>query len=222
MVALPDRRGSGRNQEGRGDTPSLERWLLDVDEIAAWVQRASGAARLRVVGVSWGGKLALAHALRHPDRVERLLLVTPGFFPAVGVSLRQRVRIAGSLVSNPCAEYEIPLNDPELFTDNPDAQAFIAADPLKLTRATARFLWHSTRLDRWIRRRPDGALAVPTTLVLAGQDRIIRNEPTQAWCRRVCAAGLKVVRLEREVHTLEFSRDVSAFGQLLDEWAAGR
>src|SRR5262245_32114866 len=55
-VIVPDRRGSGLNREARGDTPSIERWLDDVDEIATWVEREFDITKLRIVGVSWGGK----------------------------------------------------------------------------------------------------------------------------------------------------------------------
>src|SRR5262245_45564310 len=80
-VLLPDRRGSGLNREARGDVPSLKRWNDDVDEVVEWTARELGVARVAVVGVSWGGKLAVSLALRAPRRVARLLLVTPGVFP---------------------------------------------------------------------------------------------------------------------------------------------
>ncbi|MBU0618189.1 MAG: alpha/beta hydrolase, partial [Planctomycetes bacterium] len=48
-VVLPDRRGSGLNDAHRGDTPSWQRWLLDIDELAAWTQAEFGAERIDLV-----------------------------------------------------------------------------------------------------------------------------------------------------------------------------
>jgi acylglycerol lipase len=220
-VILPDRRGSGLNDAARGDTPSAERWLLDIDELAKWAEREYGVARLDVVGVSWGGKLALTWALRHTDRIGRLLLIGPGLFPAVDIGPRGRLRIGLSLLTGGKRMFAIPLDDPELFTDNPDGQDFIANDPLKLTRATARFFWYSRRLDRHLLRTTDGALRAATTLVLAGRDRIILNQPTEAWIRRVAGQGAHVVTFGDAAHTLEFAADPRGFRELIECWVSG-
>lgn len=220
-VVLPDRRGSGLNQVDRGDTPDWQRWLLDIDELASWTRGEFGTRRVDLVGVSWGGKPALAWALRHADRVGRLLLVGPGLFPAVDVGLRRRFQIGRALLSGGRRPVAIPLDDPALFTDNPVAREFIAADPLKLTHATARFFWHSRRLDRDLLRTPGGALGCETTLLLAGRDRIIRNEPTEAWVRRVAGNRARVVEFAEAAHTLEFAADETHYRNLLDRWVTG-
>jgi alpha-beta hydrolase superfamily lysophospholipase len=220
-VVMPDRRGSGLNQDNRGDTPSRQRWLLDVDELADWAGSEFGAKQFDVLGVSWGGKQALAWELERVDLVRRLLLIAPGLFPAVDVGARERFRIGRALLTGGKRSFEIPLNDPELFTDNPAGQDFIRNDPLKLTHATARFLWHSRRLDRQLIKAPDGVLRAETTLALAGRDRIIRNEPTEAWLRRVGRGGVRTVRFEDAAHTLEFAADEVPYRTLLEGWAAG-
>jgi acylglycerol lipase len=218
-VILPDRRGSGLNDADRGDTPSWQRWLLDIDELATWARSEFGAERFDLLGVSWGGKPALAWTLRHPERAGRLLLVAPGLFPAVDISTRTRFQIARALLRGGKRRFEIPLNDPALFTDNPAGQNFIAQDPLKLTHATARFLWHSRRLDRVLLRTAAGALRAETTLLLAERDHIIRNEPTEAWLRRVAAERARVVQFSDAAHTLEFSADRSRYASALQHWA---
>ncbi len=219
-VVLPDRRGSGLNDAARGDTPSAERWLLDIDELATWAQREYGAADFDVVGVSWGGKLALAWALRRAERVARLLLIGPGLFPAVDVGWWKRLQIGLSLLTGGKRTFAIPLDDPALFTDNPEGQAFIANDPLKLARATARFFWHSRRLDQRLLRTRAGGLRAETTLVLAGEDRIIRNQPTEAWLQHAAGPNGLVVRFPQAAHTLEFAADPQEFGDLVGRWVS--
>lgn len=172
-----------------------------------------------MVGVSWGGKLAVAWALRRPARVRRLLLIAPGLFPAVNVGLVGRLHIGLSLLTRPARAVPIPLNDPAPFTDNPTDQEFIADDPLKLTHATARFFWHSARLDRRLARAAKGTLSAEATLLLAGQERIIRNAPTALWLERLAARPPLVQTLPEAAHTLEFEPDPGAFGRLVERWA---
>ena len=218
-VLLPDRRGSGLNEPARGDTPSATRWLADLDELATWMEREHAIHRLGVVGVSWGGKLAALWAAGNPRRVTHLLLIAPGLFPRVDIGWWARLRVAWSLITKPTRTFPIPLNDPALFTDNPAGRQFIAADPLKLTHATARFLWASSRLDHGLRRLPPGGLAAETTLLLAERDRIIRNAPTAAWPAARSARQPTVVTVSAAAHTLEFEADPTAYDRLLDEWA---
>lgn len=217
-VILPDRRGSGLNGAERGDTPSAERWLADLDELWDWAQRELGARRVALVGVSWGGKPAVLWAARHPDVVPALLLIAPGVFPAVDVGVAGRLRVGAALLLQPTRRLPIPLNDPALFTANPAGREFIAADPLKLTEATARFFYASARLDRMLARLPARSLRPPVTLLLAGRDLIIRNDPTVRWLTRIAACEPTVHTFADAHHTLEFESQPEAFVRVLNEW----
>lgn len=218
-VLLADRRGSGLNAAQRGDTPSAERWLADLDDLAAWAMQTCAASRVAVVGVSWGGKLALAWALRNSARAASLLLVAPGTLPKIGLPISTRIRIAWCALRHPDHPFPIPLDDPALFTDDPAGRSFIRADPLRLTHASARFFYHSRRIDRWLARAGRGALKTPTTVLLAGRDRIIRTAATAAWLRHL-ASNPRIAELEAAAHTLEFEPDTRAYEAYLREWAA--
>ena len=219
-VLLPDRRGSGLNEVGRGDTPGAQRWLLDLDELGDALIRESGCQRVAVAGVSWGGKLALLWALQRPRLVERLLLVAPGLFPAVDPGWLARARIAASLLRGGRRAFPIPLNDPALFTDNPAGREFIQQDPLRLIAASARFFYSSRRIDVLLARAKRGSLAVPTTALLAERDRIIRNDPTEKWLRRVARDGPDIKYFTGAEHTLEFGVCPAAFEEALTRWAS--
>jgi len=85
VVAL-DNRGAGRSD--KPDAPySIEQMAGD----AAGLIRAIGVAPATVLGVSMGGRIALALALDHPELVSRLVLVSTG---AHGVR-RRRVGLLG-------------------------------------------------------------------------------------------------------------------------------
>lgn len=216
-VLLPDRRGSGLNQPQRGDAPSMQRWLDDVDELAAWVATKTGVRRIALAGVSWGGKAACGWALQRPERCIGLALIAPGIFPRVDIGVSERLRVGWALISNPEASFEIPLQDPRLFTANSAAQAWIAQDRLKLTHVTGRFLYESRRLDRLLIRAGKGVLPMPVWLALAQEDRIIRNDATRRWLARVAPRPL-VTEFTNAYHTLEFEPDREPFESALRDW----
>lgn len=203
-VLLPDRRGSGRNQVDRGHASSARRLVRDVLEAADWVHQRTGLNRLHVVGVSWGGKLALAGYEILRSRVIGLSLVAPGLFPQLDLTRREKARVAWSLLADPRRLFAIPLDDPSLFTSQPQRQAFIAGDELALRRATASFMWASARLDR-ARRRIGRLPPVPLAVFLAGHDRIIDNAATRKWLRSLDRwPDRKLFEYADAAHTLEF------------------
>ncbi len=233
-VLMPDRRGSGLNDEARGDVPNGQRWLDDLDDLAAWVmgtgahctESAAGtetrptdaAPRIALVGVSWGGKLAAAWAHARPERASAVLMIAPGLFPQVDLRATKKLAVAWSVVTEPAELYDIPLGDAALFTANPAAQRFIDSDSLQVRRATARFLRCSAQLDRRLARLGKGAIKADAGLVLAGCDRIIRNGSTERWLRRVCASPPEVQTLPLASHTVEFENDISDFEHILLRW----
>lgn len=68
-----DQRGGGQSQVGR-DVPVG--WREQVEDLEA-LRGLWGLERLSIAGYSWGALLALLYGLEHPDRVERLALVSP-------------------------------------------------------------------------------------------------------------------------------------------------
>jgi proline iminopeptidase len=67
-----DQRGRGRSA-GRAEDVTLESEMRDLDD----VRQAHGLRSTALLGHSWGAVLALEYAIRHPDRVSRLILMNP-------------------------------------------------------------------------------------------------------------------------------------------------
>jgi proline iminopeptidase len=79
-----DQRGRGRSADGvRAEDVTLESDIADLDKVREHFQLASTA----VLGHSWGTVLALEYAIRHPERVSRLILMNPA--PASAADYRQ-------------------------------------------------------------------------------------------------------------------------------------
>jgi alpha-beta hydrolase superfamily lysophospholipase len=219
-VSFLDRRGSGLNDQDRGDAPSFRRLLDDVAEFLRVKRGAPSAERetqsdpfaplpVFLLAVSWGGKLAVALQRRHPGLVDGLALLCPGFCPRVRQAWRQRLAILGARLLAPRRTFPIPLDDPGLFTASPRWQQFLRDDPLALHRASARFLVESVRLDGYLRLAAKH-VRVPVLLLLAEHDRIIDNSRTRSFARRF-AGPTEVIEYPAAHHTLEFEPDPGRF-----------
>ena len=75
-----DQRGGGRSPVEREVPVGWREQVADLDAlIARW-----GLAPATLLGYSWGGLLAMLYAIEHPERVERLALVSPAAVTAQG------------------------------------------------------------------------------------------------------------------------------------------
>jgi alpha-beta hydrolase superfamily lysophospholipase len=220
-VSFLDRRGSGRNTEARGDTPSFRRLLDDIAEFLRPLRQQEPELPLFLAGISWGGKPVTALQRRHPGLADGLALLCPGFCPRVSPSRKERLAILWSRLTAPRRLFPVPLSDPQLFTATPHWQAFIRDDPLSVRQATARFFVESVRLDLYLRFAVS-RVRLPVLLLLAEHDRIIDNERTRAFVERFPAADKEVREYAGAHHTLEFEADPEPFIADLLRWLVTR
>lgn len=221
-VLMPDRRGSGLNAPPRGHFESADQCMADTRHLLDVLLEETGQKAGHVVGVSWGGKQAVLLARRHPGRVKSLALIAPGLFPRVDLSRSEKFRVAMSMINDRQRMFDIPLNDPSLFTSNPLRARFVEADTLKLTQVSANFLLASRRMDREIRGLGSASYRGPIHLFLAGRDQIIDNEPTRRWLRELPSEDRRITEYPNAEHTLEFEPDPEPFFGDLIEWIVAR
>lgn len=212
------RRGSGDNAAHRGHARSARQLLDDVQTACRFVLDRTGAARLHLLGISWGGKLLTAFACRQDRQppIASLTLAAPGIAAQVDVAPATKIAIALALLVAPWRRFPIPLSDVELFTDNEEMRRYLRDDPCRLMTATARFLYASRRLDRMLQAAPDACLAMPVSLVLACDDRIIDNARTRQALQRLGGANLLVRELPG-AHTMDFHDDPRPYYHALAE-----
>ncbi|HAA52642.1 MAG TPA: hypothetical protein DCE43_23205 [Planctomycetaceae bacterium] len=221
-VCFLDRRGSGRNSEARGDAIHADRLVNDVRQFLVATRsrrdRDNPGAPVVLQAVSWGGKLAAIVASRCPGLVDGLALlypglksrIRPGWWARFRLDLARRLEIRDKLV-------DIPLQDPALFTGDPDWQQFIRDDPLSLHEVTVGFLLANQDLDQQV------DLAVtqvecPLLLMLAGGDRIIDNVATRELFQRFSSDEKRLLEYADAEHTLEFESSRDAFVADLLGW----
>lgn len=217
-VLMPDRRGSGLNQRDRGHAESAERLIDDVRELLDALLAETDQAGAHIVGVSWGGKHAAAATPAMARWVKSLSLIAPGIFPRIDLPTMEKFRVAFSLANHRKRMFDVPLNDPRLFTGNPDRIRYVDQDPLRLMEVSATFLVASRRLDRLARKLAESTWRGSVHLLLAGRDRIIENDKTSEWLRGLPSPDRQITQYPDAHHTLEFESDPSAFHRDLCEW----
>ena len=214
-VHFLDRRGSGLNLQARGDARHYGQWLEDVESYVASLPSDRPCVLL---GVSWGGKQALALARRQPDRYAGVGLLCPGLFARQHASLLQRVVLRAAVHAGlQSHRIRIPLQDPALFTDNPRWQEYISTDPLTLREITLRFALADLELNRFA----TGSLAelpIPVLLMLAENDRIIHNERVRAFVQQSAHGAIRIIDYPGAGHTLEFEPDPTGYIRDLTSW----
>lgn len=217
-VLFLDRRGSGLNDESRGDSPSFRTLLDDLKEFVQLQRKEiDGATPLILGAISWGGKIAFGLEIRMANLVDGFILLAPGFCPKVHPARKERFFIALGSLFAPRRLFDIPLNDPELFTSNPAAQKFLREDPLALRKATARFLLGSVRLDFYLRIFRT-KIRKPVLLLIAGQDRIIDNQKTIEFVKSFAAGSLVIKEYPDAHHTLEFEPEPQKHLEDIKDW----
>lgn len=73
-----DQRGGGRSPVSRETPVGWREHVADLEALRAHLKRE----RLTICGYSWGGLLAVLYLMQHPERVERLALVSPASITA--------------------------------------------------------------------------------------------------------------------------------------------
>ena len=213
-----DRRGSGINRESRGlrsgHTESMDELFADIDAFVKPL--ADRYERVVLVGLSWGGKLALAYSVSRPDVADELVLVTPGIRALVDVSFIEKLGIFLTSFIAPHTRFRTPI-EPEMFTTTPEYLSYIKADSLRLTTATARFFMTSRALDNFLDARVTKN-RLPVLLYLAGNDRIIDNDGVVEFLRR-SSGPVEIIEYEDQTHSIQFDAPARMVADML-RWLA--
>jgi len=172
-----DRRGSGLNEEARGDAPSGKA-IID-DALTIIDHSVPDGHPIILAGWCWGSILALNLVRPLGDRVQGLVLLTPGLFPtAQVVQAAQDTQAAAADAAEDEPAVETPIAE-TMFTKGPYLDAFVRPDPHKLLKLTPRFFAQTKKLGM-------GAtmalrkLSLPTLVLLADNDEATDNADVDA------------------------------------------
>jgi alpha-beta hydrolase superfamily lysophospholipase len=216
-----DRRGSGINRENRGYTSGhVDRARTLLDDVHDFVEPLHEQyEHVFIAGLSWGGKLALAYTLSHPDAVDAQVFITPGLVAEVDLGVGQKLGVGLGTLFWPTSQIRTPISPP-MFTTTPFYVDRIRTDPLRLRTASARFWWENVGLDGLI---DDGIEEnrLQSLLFLADGDEIIDNDAVTELLLRGGTTRLRVLEYAGQTHSIQFD----ATHRLVDDmanWLDGR
>jgi pimeloyl-ACP methyl ester carboxylesterase len=184
-VHLPVHPGFGASQ-GYEELESMEDLVFHTLD----VMDALGLARAHVVGLSLGGWLAAELALRHPERVDRLVLVD-----AVGTRV-PGVERPDLFMAGPARARGLLFADPEsalarrIVPDAPPPERLEVA--LRGREAAARLLWNPHVQHRKLTSRL-GRIKAPTLVVWGAEDRLLPRPLGEAYQRGIPGAILAII-----------------------------
>lgn len=221
-VYFLDRRGSGLNEESRGYAVHEDRLVNDVAQflsaVRAQQQKTSRPSPIVLTGVSWGGKLASLVAGRRPELVDALALLYPGLYSLVQPTRYQRFKLRAAVRKGwGIYHIPIPLNEPELFTDEPHWQEFIRQDAMALHKVTVSFMAASLRMTDELERIAD-RLRMPILMMQAGRDKIIDNARSKQLFDKLASPQKTLIQYPEARHTLEFEPKPDQFIDDLLAW----
>ncbi len=195
-----DRRGSGLNEQDRGNVPSRSALLRDLRAIIE--QQRVPNVPVYLAGWCWGGVLAVHAALEFSELFRGLILIAPGLFPSqsiIRVMQEQKKVTTNALLDQPCLR--TPIQE-DMFTNGPQLNDFILKDQLRLLTFTPRF-WRIMIAMRASAERHLPQLAQPVLLILARRDLTVENEETLNAFTHLAKASVTSVFFDCQ-HGLQF------------------
>ncbi len=194
-----DRFGWGKRPGPRGHLVSADAAVADIDGILQLVARQH--ASVGIVGMSWGGLLALYYAFQKPSRVDCLTLIAPGIIPRRALSLWSQMQIMLAYGFFPNWRLNLRLQ-PEDFTSVAHWQMYVASDANRVTAVSAAFCLATRSMRQAVLRSLQQKQNLPpTSVLLAGNDTIVNNLASIEALRH---EQVRVLSYENAAHSLIF------------------
>jgi 3-oxoadipate enol-lactonase len=198
LVKLFDVLGYDQRGLGRSSKPDFDYSMADYADDAAALLDAVGLASAKVVGVSFGGMVAQELAIRHPGKIERLVLActSPGGAGGASYPFHDIQHLKGEAR----ARFLIPISDirrdAAWAAANPDTHAQLvalgAADPFAgepgREVGARRQLEARAGHDTWDRL---GQIACPTMIAAGRHDGIALPATQERMAARIPGAQLQ-------------------------------
>ena len=217
-VRAADHYGHGASSGPRGGLPSVMRLVDDLALVVDDTRQAHPGLPLVLLGHSLGGLVAASFVARAVRRVDALVLSSPGLDPGLGAFQKFLIALLSRVA--PTLRVRNGLDDSYLSHDPAVVQAY-RDDPLCHDRIGA-------RLARFL--ADEGAVvqaaapqwSVPTLLIYAGDDRLVKPAASRAFAAAAPASMLSATCFPALYHEIFNERDAAAVFETLERWLAER
>jgi alpha-beta hydrolase superfamily lysophospholipase len=222
QVFALDRRGSGRSEGPRGDTPSLEHLL---DDYLRGFQAAAALAgeeplngsdctAFTAIGQSLGGSVLAGLVASGRLPVDRLIFCAPALGQMRAKLLPDQLR---QLRAQTAADMELApvgLADGD-YTDIPRYLDFMRNDPLMLRTVTRRSRATFLALEDFYFGGRTPWPDIPVNLIIPSRDPIIRLAAAQKTLEAISARQPEITQFSTTLHYIEFSNERERYWDLL-------
>ncbi|MGB2631284.1 MAG: alpha/beta fold hydrolase [Candidatus Omnitrophota bacterium] len=211
-----ERRGSGINRTNRGYMKNYHVLVDDLRRVLEHVKKENPGKKVYLMGLCWGGKLAVTYAALKYSLIDGLILISPAIKTKVDLPLWQKVDVLFSNFLKPKKLFDVPIED-SMFTKNPKYLEFIKNDKLKLNRVTARFFFETAKMDMCFNKIA-GRIHAPIMLLLAGDDRVVDNSGVRKWFEREGSQDKTLKVYQGSCHSLEFEEEAKGLVDDICRW----
>jgi pimeloyl-ACP methyl ester carboxylesterase len=215
-VVGADRRGSGLNDVGRGDSPSRYLLLSDLRKV---IEQEECGIPVYVVGWCWGAVLAVNAALEFGGKFNGIVLLSPGLFPSEQIKRATRSQVAAMERADPDSCMLASPFTEDMFSEMREIRQFISADELAVRAFTPRCFRISQQMSLVATTRL-AQLSHPLLLLLAGKDQIVNNATTLRAFQRLPGAALTLATLPCS-HGMQLEAPLE-IARLITNWLAGQ
>lgn len=199
-VLAYDRPGWGKSQGQRGHLESYNDEIKRIEELANALRVHH--SKVHLVGLSWGGMLALYAALRRKVLFDSVTLIAPGIIAESDLPIKDKLLAAGGIICNkPQLLLDIPINLNH-FTKVPEFADYIKNDHLRNKQVSASFCFETLKMRSFIKEQASKRTLPPTLLLLAGNDQIINNTATKELLES--KPEVQIVEYANKEHSLVF------------------
>lgn len=218
-VRAHDHFGHGESSGARGGLPHPLRLLDDLALVIDDARAAHPGMPLVLLGHSMGGLVAASFVARALRPIDALVLSSPALEPNLSAAQKRLIGVLSRLA--PGLRVGNGLNADDLSHDPAIAPAY-RGDPLNHDRIGA-------RLARFLADEGARVMAaaprwqVPTLLLYAGADRLVRPEGSRAFAAGAAPSGrVQALPFEQHFHELFNELDAKPVFQALERWLAER
>lgn len=213
-VCIPDLRGFGRSGGDRGHLRRGALLLHDLKDLAGQVAATQSTTQTHLLGHSMGAILALHLAATSP--FTSLALVNPWVEDAQNVSGLTVARVLGGGLIGSSRLWRLA-GEADGMIDNPDAIAYLNADPFWVREESASFftqvLWLRLKAFRAARR-----VTIPALIVQTQGDTVVKRHASRKLFEALASSGKEWAAPPACGHDFQFAADRRCVDDLLVGW----
>ncbi|MBC5796353.1 lysophospholipase [Sphaerospermopsis sp. LEGE 00249] len=213
-----DLRGHGQSPGQRGYINTWSEFRDDVRTFLKMMQQQQPECPIFLFGHSMGGMIVLEYALRHPEEISALQGVI-AVAPSIGEVGVSPVRVLlGKMLSRLWPRFSLNTGlDITAGSRDPKIVATYTQDPLRHTRATARFSTEFFTTLAWINAHAEEWKA-PLLILHGGADRVVFPEGSEIFYQRVTYPDKLRIEYSGAYHDLHCDLNYREFLSDLSNW----